>query len=315
MAHCALPTIGAAAIAGRRAAPSSNISARATRGPEAAAARDWRATRQAGAVLACALSLALTCAAGPARADETQEALRAVLAKNRSALQDSASSSTEIFWGNGCFWGRQKDFIDTELRLGRSADAVTARVGYAGGATPSQRVCYYYSSPDTVYEKLGHAEVVQVSLRNEAAESELREFAKTYFSQFKRTPLGMMRLDPQDVGAGYRNVIGLPGGIRSPLMKIIQEENVYGMELVEGTGNMYDNKGLSLLGGRAREDDAINRVYVMDTDKFAFNQAEVYHQFHNGIGKTFPSSYTRDLKAKALERGLIAETGCPELPF
>ena len=123
-----------------------------------------RATRQAGAVLACALSLALTCAAGPARADETQEALRAVLAKNRSALQDSASSSTEIFWGNGCFWGRQKDFIDTELRLGRSADAVTARVGYAGGATPSQRVCYYYSSPDTVYEKLGHAEVVQVNI-------------------------------------------------------------------------------------------------------------------------------------------------------
>ena len=60
----------------------------------------------------------------------------------------------------------------------------------------------------------------QVSLRNEAAESELREFAKTYFSQFKRTPLGMMRLDPQDVGAGYRNVIGLPGGIRSPLMKV-----------------------------------------------------------------------------------------------
>lgn len=56
------------------------------------------------------------------------------------------------------------------------------------------------------------------------------------------------------------------------------------------------SQGLSLLGGRAREDDAINRVYVMDTDKFAFNQAEVYHQFHNGIGKTFPSSYTRDLK-------------------
>lgn len=30
--------------------------------------------------------------------------------------------------------------------------------------------------------------------------------------------------------------------MRETCVQIIQEENVYGMELVEGTGNMYDNK-------------------------------------------------------------------------
>lgn len=33
----------------------------------------------------------------------------------------------------GCFWGRQKDFVDAEIALGRSVSDVTAIVGYAGG--------------------------------------------------------------------------------------------------------------------------------------------------------------------------------------
>lgn len=42
---------------------------------------------------------------------------------------------------------------------------------------------------------------------------------------------------------------------------------------------------------------------------------EVYHQFHNGLGKAFPASYTRDLKAAVAKAGKIAPTGCLELPF
>lgn len=34
---------------------------------------------------------------------------------------------------NGCFWGRQKDFVDVEKSLGRSGEKVSAVVGYAGG--------------------------------------------------------------------------------------------------------------------------------------------------------------------------------------
>jgi len=275
-------------------------------------------------VVAAALSLALALAPAAARADpgpgapgdaSTKSALASVVAGNRGALP---ADTTPVYFGNGCFWGRQKDFVDTEQALGRGA--VSAVVGYAGGeggAGSAGKVCYYYSQPGTVYEKLGHAEVVQVAVRNERAAEDTRAFARTYFSQFKRTPLGMIRLDPQDAGPGYRNVIGLPGGIRSPLMEVVREENVNGMRLVEGRGNAYEKRGvLGALGSPLpREDDAVNTVYVMDTDAFPFYRAENYHQFHNGIGKAFPAAYTRDLKRQSLESGLIGETGCPELPF
>lgn len=46
--------------------------------------------------------------------------------------------------------------------------------------------------------------------------------AQVYFNQFRKTPFGMLRLDPQDAGPGYRNVIGIPGGVHSPLFKVLQ---------------------------------------------------------------------------------------------
>ena len=42
---------------------------------------------------------------------------------------------------------------------------------------------------------------------------------------------------------------------------------MHNMELVEGHGNEF-------VGGRAREGDAINRVYVVDSDELPFHQAE-----------------------------------------
>lgn len=48
---------------------------------------------------------------------------------------DAASSGapTPIYFGNGCFWGRQKDYIDAEKSMGRSKSGLSAVVGYAGG--------------------------------------------------------------------------------------------------------------------------------------------------------------------------------------
>lgn len=49
--------------------------------------------------------------------------------------------------GNGCFWGRQKDFVDVEREsLKRAPEQVSAVVGYAGGRQtgPDGRICYYY---------------------------------------------------------------------------------------------------------------------------------------------------------------------------
>lgn len=47
-------------------------------------------------------------------------------------------------------------------------------------------VCYYYGKRDTIYEDLGHAEVVQLDLTSNP-EKEMEMFANTYFKQFRKT--------------------------------------------------------------------------------------------------------------------------------
>ena len=50
------------------------------------------------------------------------------------------------------------------------------------------------------------------------------------------------------------------GDGRSQTACCMQARNVHKMELVEGHGNEF-------VSGRAREGDAINRVYVLDSDE------------------------------------------------
>ena len=91
---------------------------------------------------------------------------------------------------------------------------------------------------------------------------------------------------------GYRNTIGIPGGVKSDLFKILQEENVNNMDLREGTGN--ENQGPL---GAPTEGDELNTVWVVDSTKLPFFRAEVYQ------------------KEQALKNKLIGTTGCPEIPF
>lgn len=70
-----------------------------------------------------------------------------------------------------------------------------------------------------------------------------------------------------------------------------------------------------LQNGAPVEGDEINVVWVVDSEQLPFYRAEVYHQFHNGLGKAFPAAYTRDLKAAVTATGKIGPTGCLELPF
>lgn len=67
--------------------------------------------------------------------------------------------------------------------------------------------------------------------------------------------------------------------------------------------------------GRGNDPDTLDKklVYVMDTAKFPFYVAEVYHQFHDGFmpDEQYPQKYN-DIKKLAVERGLIKPTGCPE---
>jgi peptide methionine sulfoxide reductase MsrA len=242
-----------------------------------------------------------------------QPALAVEMEPSSSAVASTAATAVEpVFFGNGCFWGRQKDFVDAEMALGRQPGDISAVVGYAGGKLkPSQnKVCYYYAPEDTVYERLGHAEVVQVELRGDERAEQFRRLARVYFSQFRQLPGGkMMRQDPQDAGPGYRNVVGLPGGVQSPLFPLLQEANVHGMRLLQGSGNEWT------ADGKPTEGDELNTVWVVDSDALPFYRAEKYHQYHNGLGKAFPARYTKEMKQAAEKAGRVAETGCPEFFF
>ena len=79
--------------------------------------------RAAAAVLAL---LAVTC-------QGRAIALEADPVEASSEVSSSSGAPTPIYFGNGCFWGRQKDFIDAEKAMGRSKQDLSAIVGYAGG--------------------------------------------------------------------------------------------------------------------------------------------------------------------------------------
>jgi NH3-dependent NAD+ synthetase len=115
--------------------------------------------------------------------------------------------------------------------------------------------------------------------------------------------------DPQDRGPGYRNVVGIPGGLDSELYQVFASKNVNNMKLVRSEGNRF-------VGGKATEDDAVNTVYIVDSTELPFHQAEIYHQYHNGIGKSFSKSYLVDMKDAKTKDGTIRNVaGCLEYPF
>eukprot|EP00891_Asterochloris_glomerata_P005115 jgi/Astpho2/5115/Aster-06328 len=176
-------------------------------------------------------------------------------------VSGSSEEVTPVYFGNGCFWG------------------------------PGNKVCYYYGN-DAVYEELGHAEVVSMELRGSSrkVEEQMRAFADTYFKQFRKTPFGMIRSDPQDMGPAYRNSA-----------QLLLFTAVYG-------------------GGwpaRRRQEPPLQSpaVYIVDSSELPAYKAEVYHQFHNGIGKAYPSSYTQGLRESFLKDGRLRPSGCPELRF
>lgn len=126
---------------------------------------------------------------------------------------------------------------------------VTARVGYGGGfgTGPDGLVCYHGHFAGTnanppagsTYGDLGYAEASQVTLDGDPdlAVAQFTTLAHQYFSDgFVQQPNGqMLRKDPNDIGAEYRNVIGIPGGVRnSVLFPILQQQNVYNMTLYPG---------------------------------------------------------------------------------
>jgi hypothetical protein len=93
------------------------------------------------------------------------------------------TSPTDVYFGVGCYWHIQHEFVMAELdRLGRSNKELTAYTGYAGGKSTDKegRVCYHNALGVADYGKLGHGEVVGMTLPADR----IVEFSALYFSLF-----------------------------------------------------------------------------------------------------------------------------------
>ena len=217
-----------------------------------------------------------------------------------------ALPNRDIYFGVGCYWHVMHEFVQTEQNvLGRGTKEVTSAAGYGGSKLvgkdsnrPDNKkgvVCYHNLMGVGDYGSLGYGEVVGMDLPK--TEGAMRAFAKEYFSLFKNGD----RPDLGDRGLEYRSLIGLPGGMNSPLFKALEEEAVSaGQKLVAGKGGDTDTSGKKI-------------VWIYDSDEFPFRQAEIYHQFHDGFmpGEQYPQAYN-DLAREAYFDGRIEPTGCPD---
>jgi len=213
---------------------------------------------------------------------------------SEGAMVASSQHVVDMYFGCGSFWRVQHKLVMAEMQiLGRNDAQLTALTGYAGGTGLNRagRACspYYSRNADIA---LSPAKVVglKVPTKNVGA------IAAVFWGLF----CGIDRVDVQNIGPQYRAVIGLPGGMRSPLLPevIAAQRQVVSQpfELKEGRGGDADTLGQAL-------------VWVMDSSRFPFHQGEVYNQFHDGIVEKYSSSY-HALRNIFLNDCRLVPTGC-----
>jgi len=223
-----------------------------------------------------------------ARADDTTEVV--------AATPKQEEEEIEVYFGCGCFWHVQHEFVEAERRiLGRTDDQLTSRAGYAGGVD-NAKVCYHNAGQVGDYGSLGHAEVVRLVI----PPSTFPEFAKTYVDLFNDK--GYRPDQWGDTGPEYRNLMGIPGGVKSPyIQQMIQVSQQNGDKLDFAKGK-----------GQGKDPDARALCFVMDTEAQPFYVAEQYHQFHDGFnwGENYPNSYN-NLASQLAKAKVLGTSPCP----
>jgi peptide methionine sulfoxide reductase MsrA len=208
-----------------------------------------------------------------------------------------AEELVEVYFGCGCFWHVQHEFVMAERAiLGRGDSEFTSFVGYAGGKAGAKdgKVCYHNALMQSDYGSLGHAEVVRLMV----PPSKFGLIAEEYCKLFSKA--GERPDQYGDRGREYRNVVGLPGGVQSPMAQ----------ELVEASKRQGDK--LNFAKGKGDDSDTKGMVFIMDTGKFPFFLGEPYHQFHDGFaqGEDYPDTYNQ-LGVQYVQAGRISNAGCP----
>lgn len=222
---------------------------------------------------------------------------------NAVGVEEDEEQLIDVYFGCGCFWHVQHEFVEAERRiLNRSDDMLTARAGYAGGKAGSLdgKVCYHNSRRISDYGPLGHAEVVSLRI----PPSSYKEFALEYTKLFDKN--GFRPDQAGDRGSEYRNLVGFPGGAG----KSGGDDNVYLEQLVEASKENGDK--LAFAEGVGDDPDRRALVFVMNTERYPSYVAEQYHQFHDGfaLGEGYPQTYN-DIARKLAKGGKLGESACP----
>jgi hypothetical protein len=136
------------------------------------------------------------------------------------------------------------EFVETERQVLKRSDVdLTSRAGYAGGKE-SKTVCYHNLGGAPDYGDLGYGEVVGM----EIPPSSISDFANEYFSLFGSDG---DRPDKGDRGLEYRSLLGLEGGINSPLFPAVEKAaSQKGLKLIEGKGGDADTLGKKMVSLR-----------------------------------------------------------------
>jgi len=215
-----------------------------------------------------------------------------------SMAADGGEEDIEVYFGCGCFWHVQHEFVEAERRiLGRTNDmTLTSRAGYAGGKAGAKdgKVCYHNGARIADYGSLGHAEVVRLKIPPSSFKDFAEEYCKLFDAQGNRADQG------GDKGLEYRNLVGVPGG----------NQSIYAQQLVEASKAMGDK--LDFAKGKGDDPDARATTFVMDTANFPFFVGEQYHQFHDGFkfGENYPDSYN-NIANKLAKEGTLGVSNCP----
>mmetsp|Transcript_55643 Transcript_55643/g.129544 ORF Transcript_55643/g.129544 Transcript_55643/m.129544 type:complete len:296 (-) Transcript_55643:63-950(-) len=199
----------------------------------------------------------------------------------------SGDDEVNIYFGLGCFWHIQYKFINAEREiLNRTDSMLTAITGYAA-AEEAGPYCYYDGKM--------HAEAVHLKIPAWSVPA----FATVYWKAF----VGMDRSHTNDRGPNYRAVIGLEGGVDAELLAEIDAAQA---------GNVAQQFRLEAGSGGDRDTLGEPLVWVYDSTRFPFHQAEIYHQFHDDYlpnGK-YPEEYN-SLYRVLLCTGELSPTSCP----
>jgi peptide methionine sulfoxide reductase MsrA len=207
-------------------------------------------------------------------------------------------SGVEMYFGAGSYWYIQHEFVQAERRiLHRSDTRITSKTGYAGGTGQGSegRVCYHNFDNIADYVKLGHAEVVGIVIPDHA----IQNFTEVYLQVFD--PETGERAGFQDRGPEFRSMIGLPDGSQHPFFGVVNKTcSMQGFRFEIGKGDDPDSYGKDKL------------VYIYDSHKFPFYQAEVSMQFRDDLQSSYGKDYNK-LVEFALDDGRIVGQGCPDI--